>query len=212
MAEQTNDLIGGIRSLIQSEMVDVNTSINAVVVAYDNGLATVRPTANKMFADGESLPYPDIPNVPIRWPSFNGGMAGVKGPIRPGDNVLVVFSQQATDGTDDMRRFDLSDAYAIPAANTLAGQARNNDAMVMWFGDAFIRLTADGKLEINAPSGVVVTAPSNDFSGTANIAGLTTMAGGFDSTGVATNNGKNIGSGHRHSGVQSGSSNSGTVV
>lgn len=212
MAEQTNDLVGGVRALIQSEMFDINTSINAIVVSYSNGVATVRPTANKMFSDGESLPYPDIPNVPVRWPSFNGGIAGVKGPIRPGDNVLVVFSQQATDGTDDMRRFDLSDAYAIPAGNTISGQASNNDAMVMWFGDAFIRLTADGKLEINAPAGVVVTSPSNDFSGTASIAGLTTLAGGFSSSGTATNNGKNIGSTHAHTNVRSGTETSGPVV
>lgn len=212
MAEKNTDMVSSIRALVQSEMVDVNTSINAVVVSYANGLATVRPTANKLFADGDLLPYPQIDNVPIRWPSFNGGMCGVKGPIRAGDEVLVVFSQQAADGSDDMRRFDLSDAYAVPAANTMQGQADDNESMVMWFGDAYIRLTADGKLEINAPGGTIVTAPSNEFSGTATIAGLTSMSGGFESTGQATNNGKDIGSAHKHTLVRTGTDPSGPPV
>lgn len=211
MAEQT-DLISGIRSLIQSEMMDVNTCIRGVVVSYANGLATVRPNANKLFADGDSLPYPDITNVPMRWPSFNGGACGIKGPVRAGDEVLIMFDQQASDGTDDARRFDLSDAYAIPATNKMAGQASDNDSMVMWFGDAYIRLTADGKLEINAPGGTVITSPDTSVSGNTTIAGLTKMDGGFNSTGTATNNGKDIGSGHKHIGVQSGGSTSGPPV
>lgn len=211
MAEQT-DLLAGFRSLIHSEMMDVNTCIRGVVVAYANGLATVRPSASKLFADGDSLPFPDIPNVPVRWPSFNGGLCGMKGPIRAGDEVLILFDQQASDGTDDMRRFDLSDAYAIPAANTSGGQSSDNESMVMWFGDAYIRLTADGKLEINAPGGTAITSPDTTVSGTTTIAGLTTLDGGFNSTGTATNNGKDIGSMHKHSLVRTGTDPSGPVV
>lgn len=230
MAENTNDMVGAIRALVQSELVDVNTSISAVVVSYKDGLATIKPTANKLFADGDSLPYPEIPNVPIRWPSFNGGQAGFKGPVRPGDEVLVVFSQQATDGSDDMRRFDLSDAYAVPASNKQVAQAVDNDTLVMWFGDAYIRITSAGKVEINAPGGTSITAPKNEFSGDATIAGKAningattlgstvsasgkaTLSGGFESSGSATNNGKDIGSMHKHIGVQAGGGTSGPVV
>lgn len=212
MAEQTGDLMSGLRSLIQSELMDVNTSIDAVVVSYKDGVATVRPQANKQFADGDTLPFPDIPNVPIRWPSFNGGRCGIKGPVRPGDRVLVMFAQQAMDGSDDTRRFDLSDAYAVPAANILGGQAGDNSSMVMWFGDAFIRLTEGGALEINAPGGTIITAPSNAFDGSVSVGGATAMDGGFSSSGAATNNGKNIGSTHSHSAVRSGTEVSGPVV
>lgn len=224
MAETNDDLLSSLRELIQSELVDVNTSIDAVVVSYKNGFATVRPTANKLFKDGESLPFPEIPNVPIRWPSFNGGRCGLKGPIRAGDKVMLVFSQQAIDGTDDARRHDLSDAYAIPASNDLVAQATNNNDMIMWFGSAYIKLTEGGMLEIKAPGGSKIDSPNNQFTGnnkvdgnqstigTTTNTGKTSMNGGFDSTGSATNNGKNIGSTHRHSGVQSGGSQSGPVV
>lgn len=165
MAESTEDLLSSLRSLIQSELVDVNTSINAVVVSYSNGLATVRPTANKLFPDGDSLPFPEIPNVPMRWPSFNGGDCGLKGPIRAGDKVLLVFGQQAIDGTDDQRRHDLSDAYAIPCGNDIAGQAGDNDSMVMWFGEAYIKITKGGGVRIKAPGGVRADTPAMTSTG-----------------------------------------------
>jgi hypothetical protein len=218
MAEENSDFVSSLRSVIQSELMDFNTSIEGTVTAYENGLATVLPDAVKRFADGDVLPFPSLFRVPIRWPSFNGGLCGIKGPIRRGDRVLVIFAQQATDGTDDERRFDMSDAYAIPSGNAQVGQASNNEDMIMWFGDAYIKLTAGGKLEIVAPGGSTIDSPTNNFTGNNMVAGnqivdgATAMNGGFDSTGSATNNGKDIGSGHRHNLVRAGTDNSGPVV
>ena len=177
MAETNDDLLSSLRELIQSELVDVNTSINAVVVSYKDGLATVRPTADKLFKDGDTLPFPEIPNVPIRWPSFNGGRCGLKGPIRAGDKVLLVFSQQAIDGTDDARRHDLSDAYAIPASNELVAQGVDNDSMVMWFGEAYIKITKGGSVRIKAPGGVRADTPS--LTSTGNLSAGTGASGTF---------------------------------
>jgi hypothetical protein len=171
-----------------------------VVVSYSNGLATVRPTANKRFQDGEVLPFPSIFNVPVRWPSFNGGQCGFKGPIRSGDNVLVIFSQQAKDGTDDQRRFDLSDAYCIPAHNSTEAQGGNNDDTVMYFGAAYIKITSGGAVEIVAPGGHKITAPT------------TAINSDIAMTGALTSNGKNISNTHTHSGVQTGGGNTGGVV
>jgi len=72
--------------------------------------------------------------------------------------------------------------------------------MIMWFGDAYIKLTASGALEINAPSGTKIIAPSNDYTGN------------ISSSGTVTNNGKNIGSTHTHGGVSTGGSNTGAVT
>lgn len=211
MAEQTDDFVASLKNVIHNEMAGINTSVDGEIISYENGLAKVKPLANKMFEDGDSLPFPDLVNVPIRWPSFNGGKCGIKGPIRKGDKVLIIFSQQAIDGTLDQRKFDLSDAYAIPCGQ-IGGQSSNNDDMIMWFGDSYIKLSADGKLEIKAPGGCKVISPSNEYTGTATIAGLTKMDGGFESTGSAKNDGKEIGDTHKHLGVQPGSGQSGTVV
>ena len=227
MAEQTDDFVSSLRSLIKSEMIDVNTSINGVVTAYANGLATVRPTASKAYQDGESVAFPLIYAVPVRWPSFNGGQCGFKGPIKPGDNVLIVFAQQAIDGTDDQRRFDLNDAYCIPAHNATTAQGGNNDDTVMYFGSAYIKFDASGSMEINAPGGCKTIAPTNLFTGKVTINGLLTFIGGMVGSamsgssavfsgavqfiGTITSNGKDIASTHTHTGVTPGGGTTGGV-
>lgn len=199
MAETTDDFVSSLKSMIKSEMIDVNTSINGEIVSYSNGFATVRPTANKAFLDGESLAYPLIYKCPVRWPSFNGGRCGFKGPIKPGDQVLVVFAQQATDGTDDLRKFDLNDAYCIPCHNSMAGQGSNNDDTIMYFGSAYIKISSSGEIEINAPGGTKITSPTTDIA--SNVAMV----------GTVTSNGKNISDTHTHTGVTPGGSNTGGV-
>jgi len=211
MAEQNDDFVASLRALIKSEMIDVNTSLNGVVVSYANGLAAVKPTANKQYQDGDSLPFPVIYNVPVRWPSFNGGQCGFKGPIKPGDNVLVVFAQQATDGTDDQRRHDLNDAYCVPAHNATTAQGGNNDDTVMYFGDAYIKLTSAGAMEVNAPGGCTFSAPQSTFIGKLTVSGLFSYLAGMVGLGVSTSNGKNISDSHTHTGVQPGGGTSGGV-
>lgn len=185
MSEQTSSPIDALQSMITARLIDVNTSLPATVVSYSNGLASVRPKAKKRFSDGDVLDYPTIPNVRVCWPSFAGGTAGVKGPVKSGDNCLLVFSQQAIDGTEDRRMFDLQDAYAIMCdLGGAVGASSSNDDMVMFFGSASISLTSDGKLNINAPGGANIVSPNLKI----NNLELTT---------------------HTHSGVQTGGSNTG---
>ena len=166
MAENI-DPVDALNELINARLLDVNTSVPATIVSYANGRASVRPTVNKRYADGDTLPYPVIRNVRVEWPSFNGGQCGVKGPVTPGDPCLLIFSQQAVDGSDDRRMFDLSDCYTLMVNNGQvgAGQSGNNTDMVMWFGSAYIALTAGGQLNIVAPGGVDIQTPSVNISG-----------------------------------------------
>ena len=191
MAESSNNAIDAINSMMKSHLTDVNTAIPGVIVSYSNGLARVAPTGKKRFSDGDVLDYPIIPNVRVCWPSFSGGAAGIKGPIKPGDRCLLVFSQQAIDGTDDQRIFDLQDACAIMCdiGNANVSDSTNNDDMTIYFGDAYIRLTESGELIINAPGGTAITG---------NIA---------HSGGSITSLGKKIDGEHTHGGVASGGAN-----
>lgn len=120
MAENI-DPVDALVELIKAQLLDVNTCLPGVIVDYANGSASVRPVGSKRYADGDSLAYPVIRNVRVEWPSFNGGQCGVKGPVVAGDPCLLVFAQQAVDGTDDRRMFDLTDAYALMVNNGAAG-------------------------------------------------------------------------------------------
>lgn len=215
------------RALVRSEMIDLNTSIEGVVVAYAAGFATIKPVGNKTI-DEVSMPFPNIYKVPVRWPSFSGGNVGFKGPVNPGDKGQLIFSQQASDGTDDERRFDLSDAYFIIASNEVTAGGANNTDAIMWFGGASIRITGAGQILFTAPGGTNFDAPENTYNGKQTTAGLITGAGGFvigggsgataaitgnvNITGTVTNNGKNIGSTHTHGGVATGGGTTGSVT
>lgn len=226
MAESSSDFLSSMRGLIRSEMIDMNTSIDGVVIDYAGGFATVRPVGNKVI-DDQSQPFPVIYKVPVRWPSFNGGQCGFKGPVTAGDKVQIIFGQQAADGTDDGRRFDLTDAYAIPCDNSAAAGGANNSDVIMWFGGAYIKLTAAGACEINAPAGMKVITPNAEFTAMVKINGMLTFLGGITGSalsgaaaiitgtinfiGALTSNGKNISDTHTHGGVQTGGGTSGPV-
>lgn len=229
MSETSNNPVEALMGLIRSQLLDVNTALPATIVSYANGLARVAPTPKKRFADGDVLDYPIIPNVRVCWPSFAGGSAGVKGPVKAGDKCLLVFSQQAVDGTDDRRMFDLQDAYAVMCdlGNASAGDSGNNADMTMFFGPAYIRLTAGGELKINAPGGTTINTPSTQNTGTLTTDGLLTYKDGMAGTGGGngtaitgninhssgnlTSNGKTLHT-HVHSGVQPGGGNTGAPV
>jgi phage baseplate assembly protein gpV len=226
MSEVTEDPLAALRGLIHSEMIDLNTSIEGVIVSYSGGFASVRPIGSKRFQDGDSLAFPVIHKVPVRWPAFNGGTAGVKGPVTPGDKCILVFAQQAADGSDDLRRHDLSDAYAIMVDGAQVSQGVNNADMVMYFGAAYIRIGGSGEVEIVAPGGLTFTTPDTLNTGTFTTEGLFTfLAGMIGSTtsgisavitgtinfiGQLTSNGKNISDSHYH--TNSGGSGDGGPV
>ena len=208
MAEQ--DFLSSLRELVKSELIDVNTSLNGEIVSYADGFATVKPLANKQFKDGDSQPFPLVYKVPVRWPSFNGGQCGFKAPIKAGDKVLIIISQQADDGSDDLRRFDLTDAYCIPADNKVISGGGNNEDTIMYFGEASIRITASGQIILTAPDGVYYNAPTFAMDNNGGNTAMN-MTGALNITGTVTANGKNIGSTHTHGGVQTGGGTTGVV-
>jgi len=133
----------------------------------------------------------------------------------------VIFSQQAIDGTDDLRRFDLNDAYAIPCDNSQNSGGSNNEDTIMYFGSASIRITANGAMILTAPAGITYESPTNQYTGSQNTLGNISGHNGFDIeggetstvniTGTIFNNSKNIGSTHTHTGVQTGGGTTGQV-
>ena len=200
MAEQSSNILDALQSLINARLLDVNTALPATIVSYSDGLARVIPTAQKRFADGDVLDYPIIPNVRVCWPSFAGGQAGIKGPVKAGDRCLLVFSQQAVDGSDDRRMFDLQDAYAVMCdLGKTGGDSSNNDAMTMYFGSAYLRLTESGELNIYAPGGTNIKTDAMSLTSTSGGASSFELTGNLNHTaGSITSLGKRIDGMHTH--------------
>lgn len=188
MAEASNSFEDALAGMMQEQIAGINTAMPGVIASYENGYASVVPNGQKRFADGESVAFPVVHHVPVCWPAFAGGLAGLKGPVKPGDKCLLVFAQQAIDGSEDMRQHDLSDAYAVLCDPANAGGG--NDRLTLFYGGASISIGEGGDIEIVAPGGLTIN-------------GVVTQTGGdLTSEGVAL-------ASHTHGGVQSGGANTG---
>jgi hypothetical protein len=118
-----------IRVAITAALGQVHTSLPGVVVAYDRTTqkAQVKPVVRARYRDPNSgaivhYELPIIPSVPVIFPSGTGW--SIAGDLTPGDPVALVVSERSTDewratgnhdnAPRDLRRFDWSDAVAIP--------------------------------------------------------------------------------------------------
>lgn len=188
----------------ESVLSDVNTCMPGIVISFDGSRATCRPSVPKQLADGSQLSCPQVVDVPVVWPTadIGGLVAGLRMPLKPGDGVLLHFSQRSLEtwlqggdtAPDDPRRFDLSDAVAVPGLNRTSVRPAT-DSVELFYGPAGIEISPVGTMTFNAPGGYV-------FNG----GGVSFMTGGV------SHNGKNIGQDHRHRDVQAGSSISGVPV
>lgn len=193
MAEHS-DFLGALTQLVWGELDQVNTAIPCKVISYDSGRVAVRPVGEKRYPDGDSNAFPVIHNLRVVWPEFAGGQAGIKGPMLPGDNAMMIVCQQAIDDPDDLRKFDLVDSYVIPGGGGCDAVPGNAD-MRMYYGQAYIAISNDGKITINAPGGVEEIAPSHNS--TADHVLPSATIGGINFTR------------HRHPGVKSGDDTTG---
>lgn len=120
---------------VRSELATVHTSMPGRVLSYDavTQRATVQLTVRFSRRDpdtGERIPYePEpLPNVPILWPTGGAGDYSDTWPLTRGDEVWVLFAERSIDewtvtGNDvvtpaSVRRFNLSDAVAMPAKSS----------------------------------------------------------------------------------------------
>lgn len=177
MADNNDDVIA-LENFIKSTVVDfVNTSIECEIVEYSRGRATVKPVGNKGYDDGDANSYPVLHNLRMQWPQFDGGKSGFKGKIAVGDRCLLIVCQHAMDDSGDNRKYSLVDSYVIPGCG-YADDVPGNDDVRMYNRDAFIAITDDGKIIMNAPGGIEAETPQANFSDAVTVNGLFTYTAG----------------------------------
>ena len=164
------NLLSGIRG----QIARVHTSLPGKVVSYDSATQTCTVTCAVDFKyahpdSGEPVSYspPAIANVPVAFPG--AGDWSMTWPLTAGDDVLLVFAERGLDEwkshgggghqPTDVRRFDLSDAVAIPGLRSPAGaipaEGFADDALVI--RGAEIRLGSSSATEFVALKSLVET-------------------------------------------------------
>ncbi len=116
-------------AVLAQRFADVHTAMPARVERFDAAkqVADCAPLLQARIeteAGFETVALPVVPNVPVVFPG--GGEFRVTFPVKPGDVVLLVFSEasldrwQALDGVQpgDERRHHLADAIAIPGLHS----------------------------------------------------------------------------------------------
>ena len=106
----------------------------------------------------------------------------------------MIVCQQAIDDPDDLRQFDLVDSYVIPGGGGNDAVPGNQD-MRMFYKNAFIAISEDGKVTINAPGGIEEIAPTHKSNAAHELASAKIAGIDFAS--------------HKHSGVETGSGTTG---
>lgn len=148
----TNQNTAMMREIIGDSISNINTALPAVVVSYDSvtNKAVVKPVGVMKFPDNRSLPYPDIHEVPVIFPTSMGGACGVTFPIHSGDGCLLVFSQAdisyfTKKGIDSGNSFQLTDAIAIPGLyNSPPKGMLHSDKLTLFFNSSFLTLSDAG--------------------------------------------------------------------
>jgi phage baseplate assembly protein V len=118
---------------------------------------------------------------------------------------------------------DLSDGFALPGPfsqatkisgiSTSKAQLRSND------GSTFVELDPAGKIvNVTAPGGMTLNTPTVTITGVVNVQNANsaptamTINGNTNFTGQVSANGHRIDDSHKHSGVTTGSGNTGTPL
>ncbi|WP_210500875.1 Gp138 family membrane-puncturing spike protein [Pantoea ananatis] len=189
----------------------LRVSLPGIVQSFDPATCTctVQPAIAGQGEDekgqSQSAPLPLLIDVPVIFP--RGGGCTITFPVKAGDECLVVFSDRCIDfwwqngGVQepvDPRQHDLSDAFAfvgpqsqaqkISGISTTSVQVRTDD------GSSFIELMQGGNVNI--------TTPLLTVNGNVQVNGSVTSTGDQVAKGISQ-------TGHVHSGVQSGSSQTG---
>lgn len=192
MSQSSNEIKSIIKDWIKQGTDNVHTALPGKFVSYSSGSnrASVQPVGKFKTQDGRNLAYPVIHNVPVQFPTGQGGTAGITFPIAVGDGCLLIFQESQVDDflskekgdSPDPRKHSLNDCIAIPGVYPGAAPSvvSNPNDVCLFQGGALLKLN------------------SGSFSG--NVGGTSFSFGGGDLVvnGVSLCN-------HTHPGCQGGS-------
>lgn len=156
------------RALMQKLRVCSPARVIAVTKT-DPMRVTVELGTADSYGDGDTVKGPVIQEVPVQWPTANGGQAFIRLPLAANDTGVLVFGDRSLDNwlkgsgrsvdPQDNRMHDLTDAIFIPGVQTDSGTVNGGylgNTMKMANGAMSITLDPTGKITIQGASGEVM--------------------------------------------------------
>lgn len=227
--ERLDDPEESLRLALENAQSQIWTATPAIVQAVNLAAQTlsVQPAIQGTLSnpDGttQTVNLPLLVDVPIVWPRA-GGFA-LTFPIAVGDEVLVVFGARCIDSwwqsgsvgaPAEARMHDLSDGFAILAPTSQPKKFTNvsstNVQLRDTAGTTYVEITPGGKARVVGASAIDIEAPTINLNGSSAVnvtaptialnGQVTQASGSFSIGGIVFGT-------HKHTGVQSGPSNTG---
>lgn len=210
-----------LNEFIDYRLLDVHTNIPCRVTSVSGRSVDCQPLITTKYSDGKHDPYPELYDVPLLVLSANGGKASIKMPISIGDIVLVFMSERDVGGLIDSNGSSVSNSgslkthglYPIGAFPCIFTNGRGEDIdtnnVVIQNQSSTIVIEPNGKITATTPSEFTVNASKAVFNCPIEVNGVAELKQSAVVTGGITDDGKDVGSGHTHSGVQTGTGNTG---
>ena len=199
------DLGASLSGAITQALMQVDGMLPAKVVKVDRtaGRVSVQPMIQMGDTGGNKITRAVVPNIPIMTMGAGGIFASF--PVKVGDLGFVFAadrdtslfnqSQGGMDWPNTERLHQFGDGGFLPLKlfnfSIAGGVLSDGFSLQTDDGSTFVTLKA-GEIQINATKVKIV--------------------GDVDTVGAITNNGKDIGSGHAHSGIEPGGGNTGAVL
>ena len=199
------DLGASLSGAITQALMQVDGMLPAKVVKVDRtaGRVSVQPMIQMGDTGGNKITRAIVPNIPIMTMGAGGIFASF--PVKVGDLGFVFAadrdtslfnqSQGGMDWPNTERLHQFGDGGFLPLKlfnfSIAGGVLSDGFSLQTDDGSTFVTLKA-GEIQINATKVKIV--------------------GDVDTVGAITNNGKDIGSGHAHSGIEPGGGNTGAVL
>lgn len=153
-----NDVL---REAIDARISEVHVALPARVESYDPATqkASVTPLLKKKLRSGAEFSLGVIDGVPVIMP--RSSLGSLTFPISRGDTVLLVFAERAIDNwlslggeqpPGDPRKYDLSDAIAIPGLFpfNVPGKGSSSKVLLECNNAAKLSLSKDSKVALGA--------------------------------------------------------------
>jgi len=212
---------------IETYLKDVHTMLPGQIIKFDPiaQLADVQIQLKRNI-DGELVTLPVLPDIPVRF--LKSGDFTITFPLKEKDEVAIYFMERSIDNwledggiqsPNDVRRFDLSDAYVVPILYSQKQKITDFDPDNMVIkstnGNSKITLKTDGTILMETTANTEITSAKTIINNDVDINGNLNVDGTIDATGTITAptvsgsssltvSGVEVG-GHIHGGVTSGS-------
>ena len=167
-------LSDAVQAAIRYQLSNLNTALPAKIIEYDyqTRKASVQPVLNRVYTDGIIEEMPIITNVPLLFPGSSNITFSF--PVNSGDYCLLIFSQRSLDQwlptggivtPLDPRKFDLSDAIAIPGLRPFneTWQATSNNEFLIEFKGSQIKVLSNGDIILKTGDKVAIGNPTTEL-------------------------------------------------